>query len=140
MIYCILNISRIAQIFAFFFSGEIFAERLFDREDQSSYSVTIAATDNGGRMGYTTVIINITDVNDNDPEFLHTGYKVSVPMNAGKGRPLVQVQATDPDHGEAGRITYNIYDASLIIAGTLFTVEPDTGTLSVKADLSDRGK
>ncbi|XP_056011143.1 protocadherin Fat 1-like isoform X5 [Ostrea edulis] len=119
-------------------TGEIFAERLFDREDQSSYSVTIAATDNGGRMGYTTVIINITDVNDNDPEFLHTGYKVSVPMNAGKGRPLVQVQATDPDHGEAGRITYNIYDASLIIAGTLFTVEPDTGTLSVKADLSDR--
>ncbi|XP_061184166.1 protocadherin Fat 1-like isoform X2 [Saccostrea echinata] len=119
-------------------TGEIFAERLFDRELQSSYSITIAATDNGGRMGFTTVIIDITDVNDVAPEFLHTGYKVSVPMNAGKGRPLVQIQARDPDLGDAGRVTYNIYDASLIVAGTLFTVDPSSGILSVKTDLSDR--
>lgn len=120
--------------------GEIFAERLFDREEQSSYSVTVAATDNGGRMGFTTVVVNITDVNDVAPEFLHTGYKVSVPMSAGKGRPLIQVQARDSDLGEAGRVTYNIYDASLIISATLFTIDPTSGIVSVKADLSEKGK
>lgn len=120
--------------------GEIFAERLFDREEQSSYSLTVAATDNGGRMGFTTVVVNITDVNDVAPEFLHTEYKVSVPMNAGKGRPLIQVQARDSDLGEAGRVTYNIYDASLIISATLFTIDPTSGIVSVKADLSDKGK
>ena len=122
------------------FLGEIFAERLFDREVQSSYSLTVAATDNGGRMGYTTVLINITDVNDVSPVFLHTEYKVTVPMNAGKGRPLIQIKARDPDLGESGRVTYNIYDASLIISGSLFTIDPSSGIVSVKADLSDKGK
>lgn len=91
-------------------------------------------------MGFTTVVVNITDVNDVAPEFLHTEYKVSVPMNAGKGRPLIQVQARDSDLGEAGRVTYNIYDASLIISATLFTIDQTSGIVSVKADLSDKGK
>lgn len=67
-----------------------------DFEDQSMYSLTVLAVDTsvGGiqRTGTTTIIINVTDVNDNGPRFTRNPYpEESVPENIGEGVPIVQV-------------------------------------------------
>lgn len=42
------------------------------------YKVPIAATDNGGRMAYTTVHVNVLDQNDNVPQFLAKVYELTI--------------------------------------------------------------
>ena len=84
-----LNKKILFLIFFFFFyllPGEIFSNRVLDRERQSLYTVPVAATDNGGRMGFATVHISLIDLNDNVPQFLAQEYKVTilttVPLNS----------------------------------------------------------
>ena len=59
-------------------TGEVFSMQVLDREQHSVFNLPIAATDNGGRMTYTTVHIAITDQNDNVPEFLAKEYKKTI--------------------------------------------------------------
>jgi len=47
-------------------SGEIYVNKLLDREEQAHYQLTVLATD-GAHVAMTTVIINILDANDNAP-------------------------------------------------------------------------
>lgn len=47
-------------------SGEIFVNKLLDREEQASYELTVLATD-GAYVAMVTVAINILDANDNAP-------------------------------------------------------------------------
>lgn len=67
-------------------SGEVYSVQVLDREQQSVYNVPVAATDNGGRIVFTTVHISITDQNDNVPQFLAQEYKMTLlsltPVNA----------------------------------------------------------
>ncbi|KAM8841936.1 protocadherin Fat 1a isoform 9-T12 [Synchiropus picturatus] len=56
----------------------------------------------------TKVIIHVTDVNNNAPEFQQTSYKASVDENSPVGTSVITVQATDLDRGENGYVTYTI--------------------------------
>lgn len=91
-------------------------------------------------MGFIIVVVNIIDVNDVVLEFFYIGYKVFVLMNVGKGRFFIQVQVRDFDFGEVGRVIYNIYDVFLIILVIFFIIDLIFGIVSVKVDLSEKGK
>ena len=52
--------------------------QVLDREQQSTFNVPVAATDNGGLMVFTTVHISVTDQNDNVPQFLAQEYEFTV--------------------------------------------------------------
>lgn len=91
-------------------------------------------------MGFIIVVVNIIDVNDVVLEFFYLGYKVFVLMNVGKGRFFIQVQVRDFDFGEVGRVIYNIYDVFLIILVIFFIIDLIFGIVSVKVDLSEKGK
>lgn len=91
-------------------------------------------------MGFIIVVVNIIDVNDVVLEFFYIGYKVFVLMNVGKGRFFIQVQVRDFDFGEVGRVIYNIYDVFLIILVIFFIIDLVFGIVSVKVDLSEKGK
>lgn len=58
--------------------GEVYSVQVLDREQQPVFNVPVAATDNGGRMVFTTVHISVTDQNDNVPQFLAQEYEVTV--------------------------------------------------------------
>ncbi|XP_069392731.1 neural-cadherin isoform X1 [Paralichthys olivaceus] len=57
---------------------------------------------------FSTVYINVTDVNDNVPFFLSSTYEATVPEGAEIGTSVAQVSATDLDSGLHGRIHYAI--------------------------------
>uniref|UniRef100_A0A663N2N9 Neural-cadherin-like n=2 Tax=Athene cunicularia TaxID=194338 RepID=A0A663N2N9_ATHCN len=87
---------------------------------------------------FTTVCVNITDVNDNVPFFVSSNYEVSVPEGADVGTSVIQVLATDLDSGLHGKVHYLILkDASEDYQ--FFTIEPETGIISTNASF-DREK
>ncbi|KTF89691.1 hypothetical protein cypCar_00002126 [Cyprinus carpio] len=57
---------------------------------------------------FTTVYVNITDVNDNVPFFMSSTYEATVPEGAEIGTSVAQVSATDLDSGLHGMINYII--------------------------------
>ena len=79
MFHICLIIFKVSKTLSYFLiTGEIFSNKLLDREAQALYTIPVAATDNGGRMGFTTVHVSLTDQNDNIPQFLAQEYKVTV--------------------------------------------------------------
>ncbi|KAM4594935.1 protocadherin Fat 1a isoform 6-T10 [Fundulus diaphanus] len=60
----------------------------------------------------TKVVVDVTDVNNNAPEFQQTSYKASVDENVPVGTSVVAVRATDLDKGENGYVTYSITNLS----------------------------
>jgi protocadherin Fat 4 len=84
-----------------FRTGEVTVESgaKLDREDKSSYTLQISATDRGStaRSGTCTLVITILDVNDELPEFSPPSQAVTVLENAGVGDSVVVYAATDPD-------------------------------------------
>uniref|UniRef100_A0ACB8FEA5 Uncharacterized protein n=1 Tax=Sphaerodactylus townsendi TaxID=933632 RepID=A0ACB8FEA5_9SAUR len=87
---------------------------------------------------FTTVYVNVTDVNDNVPFFISGTYEVSVPEGAVIGSSVVQVVATDLDSGLHGEVHYVILkDPSEDYQ--YFTIDPKTGVISTQASF-DREK
>ena len=79
---CILSCKSDPIFLYIFFSGEIFSECNFDREDDEFYQVPVAVTDNAGRMGFSLIEVNVRDLNDNPPRFLMNDYKFVVSPSA----------------------------------------------------------
>ncbi|MEE6500538.1 hypothetical protein FKM82_003823 [Ascaphus truei] len=85
---------------------------------------------------FTTVYINVTDVNDNVPFFTSSIYEASVTEGMEAGASVLQVSATDQDLGLNGEITYSILEDR---SGdhALFHIDPQTGSIST-ATVFDR--
>jgi hypothetical protein len=52
-----------------------------DREKQIMYEIPIIAKDAGGRAGFTSLRIWVTDTNDNAPKFVLPEYKTCIQSN-----------------------------------------------------------
>ncbi|XP_066450093.1 protocadherin gamma-B5-like [Eleutherodactylus coqui] len=81
-----------------------------DREQVSSYNITIQASDKGSpQMTSTKVIgLDVTDVNDNAPVFEKLIYSAFVTENNLPGASIFSVQARDMDSEDNAKITYAI--------------------------------
>ncbi|KAI4552983.1 hypothetical protein MJT46_016277 [Ovis ammon polii x Ovis aries] len=116
-------------------SGIVVLERPLDREQQSSYTLRVRATDQSpGRAlsSLATVSITVLDVNDNPPVFERRDYLVSVPEDTSPGTQVLAVFATSKDIGTNAEITY------LIRSGNeqgKFRINPKTGGISVSEAL-----
>lgn len=109
-------------------SGTIWVSNSLDREEVSSYSLVIRALDRGGLSGTTTVNILITDVNDENPQFLQESYEFKV--DEGTPNAFVgKVAARDPDLGENGEVAYDISDP------ISFSINPRTGEIYTRQPL-----
>ncbi|XP_043283002.1 protocadherin-like wing polarity protein stan isoform X2 [Venturia canescens] len=89
-------------------TGWIHTTRQLDREQCTRYQFTVLATDSGEppKSGSATVVLSITDVNDNDPRFEPRNYEAVVSEDDPPGTPVASVTATDPD--EDTKIHYDI--------------------------------
>ncbi|XP_026562611.1 protocadherin Fat 3 isoform X4 [Pseudonaja textilis] len=112
-------------------SGIIILEHPLDRELQSSYNVTIKASDQGivqTLSSFATVTITVLDINDNPPIFERRDYLVEVPEDTSPNTEILFVFATSKDIGTNAEITY------LIRSGNekgKFQIDSKTGSISV---------
>ncbi|XP_028130157.2 cadherin-87A [Diabrotica virgifera virgifera] len=106
--------------------GGLYANKSFDREEQSEYSLLIIATNDPNYVvpsepvdqeetdrSIAHVLVTILDVNDNPPTFEQPVYYSAVNAMANINDFVINVTATDPDFGVNGSITYYIKATNL---------------------------
>uniref|UniRef100_A0A8C5MTU4 FAT atypical cadherin 2 n=1 Tax=Leptobrachium leishanense TaxID=445787 RepID=A0A8C5MTU4_9ANUR len=111
-------------------TGEITTTQELDYELRHRYQFKVRAVDNGASPLHTDalVIINVSDVNDNPPEFRQPQYEANVSELANCGHIVLKVQALDRDSTDAGKIEY------LILSGNNhhhFTINRTSGIISL---------
>uniref|UniRef100_A0A087Y9L4 Cadherin-related 23 n=1 Tax=Poecilia formosa TaxID=48698 RepID=A0A087Y9L4_POEFO len=110
-----------------------------DRETQAAYTLVIEAIDNGPadsrRTGTASVFVEVQDVNDNRPIFLQNSYETSVLETVPIRTSILQVQATDADQGENGRVLYRIITGN---NNNLFSIDRQSGLVTRGVRALDR--
>ncbi|XP_016061084.1 PREDICTED: protocadherin gamma-A2 isoform X21 [Miniopterus natalensis] len=107
--------------------------RSLDREQFSSYNITVTAKD-GGNPSLSTdahILLQVTDINDNPPTFLRTSYSAYIPENNPRGASLISVTAHDPDSDQNAHVTYSLTEYTLQGAplSSYISIHSDTGVL-----------
>ncbi|KAM6409303.1 cadherin-5 [Rhynochetos jubatus] len=92
-------------------SGVISTARAdLDRESQSTYEIIVKAKDAPGSSGESstaTVIITLTDINDNFPIFKHSSFRFKVPENISVGGEVGRVKVEDVDEPQHRNTKYS---------------------------------
>ncbi|KAF4803669.1 hypothetical protein TURU_014137 [Turdus rufiventris] len=104
-----------------------------DRESTSQYAVELIAQDGGSPALTTTLtlLLNISDVNDNPPRFSQPSYDAFLQENNPPGSLLCTVSASDPDDGDNSRLVYSIEGGQVQDApiSSFVHINPDNGNL-----------
>ena len=89
----------------------VVTKSLLDRERESHYDIAILAKDGGdpSLSSEKIIIIDVSDVNDNGPDFLISPYTFYVPENNNPGALVFSVMASDRDIGDNAVISYTIF-------------------------------
>ncbi|XP_036606196.1 protocadherin beta-15-like [Trichosurus vulpecula] len=90
-------------------SGEVRMRKKLDFETIQSYEVDIEATDGGGLSGKCTVVVQVTDVNDNPPDLIISSLTSSISENLPEAMVAV-FKTRDRDSGDNGRMVCFIQD------------------------------
>ncbi|XP_056372749.1 protocadherin gamma-B5-like isoform X16 [Hyla sarda] len=111
----------------------IVTTRFMDREDVSSYNITILATDKGSPplSSRQMIVLGVLDVNDNPPIFTKSNYVAYIPENNLPGASIYSIQASDSDTGDNAKIIYSIFSTNPeeITASSYFSINIETGVL-----------
>ncbi|NWY46671.1 PCDGH protein, partial [Sylvia atricapilla] len=120
-------------------SYKLITASALDRENVSSYNITITATDRGRPALWSSaeLVLEVSDVNDNAPVFEEAAYSAYVAENNAAGALVLRVQARDADAGANGRVSYWLAGGSAGAAGAapLVSVEARSGALYAQRSL-----
>ncbi|XP_077433292.1 protocadherin alpha-8-like isoform X23 [Vanacampus margaritifer] len=105
-----------------------------DRELVADYDITITATDCGQPPLSTFKIlhVDVSDVNDNIPTFLHNPIQLYLMENNVPGKSIFSVTAFDKDLNENAALTYHINrgEGSQFKMSTFLNINPENGEIS----------
>nr|XP_051700313.1 protocadherin gamma-A1 [Oryctolagus cuniculus] len=108
-------------------------ERTLDRELTTGYNITVTATDQGtpALSTETHILLIVTDINDNAPEFHQDSYSAYIPENNPKGASIFSVKAHDADSNENAQVTYSLVEDTIQGAplSSYISINSDTGVL-----------
>ncbi|KAG7252631.1 hypothetical protein CRUP_000563, partial [Coryphaenoides rupestris] len=111
-------------------TGEVRVIGHLDYEEESSYEIRISAKDGLGLASYATLMVDVTDVNDNAPEIFLKSLTDSIAENVPPGTQvgIFNVQDADSDHNRHVRcyIQQNVNGVPL---SSYLTVNGDTGAI-----------
>ncbi|XP_018320915.1 protein dachsous [Agrilus planipennis] len=118
-------------------TGSLIVAKQLDREVQSEYKLEVRALDtsaiNNPQSSAVTVRVEITDVNDNAPEWSQDPVTIQIAENSEVGLPFYNLSASDADSGSNGEIRYSLLQQTP--EGHTFNVDPLTGTLTLMETL-----
>ncbi|XP_047586260.1 protocadherin gamma-A10 isoform X7 [Lutra lutra] len=107
--------------------------RTLDREQVSSYNITVTATDGGNPplLTETHFTLQVADINDNPPTFSHISYFTYILENNPRGASIFSVTALDPDSKENAQIIYSLAEDTFQEAplSSYISINSDTGVL-----------
>ncbi|CAH2225513.1 protocadherin Fat 3 isoform X1, partial [Pelobates cultripes] len=112
-------------------SGIIILEQPLDRELQSTYNITVKASDLSPVVTMSSlavVTIVVLDVNDNPPIFERRDYLVTIPEDTNAGTQVMSVFAASKDIGTNAEILYSIRSGN---EHGKFRIHPKTGAILV---------
>ncbi|XP_037317224.1 protocadherin gamma-A11-like [Pungitius pungitius] len=108
-------------------------KELLDREKLSNYNIKLTATDEGfpALSSKQTLVLDVTDINDNAPTFKKSIYSAKVMENNLPGLVLLQISATDSDQGQNARISYFLIDGEVNgnPISTYFSINIESGII-----------
>ncbi|XP_060083215.1 protocadherin gamma-A4-like [Ylistrum balloti] len=104
-------------------TGRIFSNIAFDRETTPLFKFQVIASDHGDPplSSTATIELNISDENDNSPEFTETTYTTLIQENMQIDTYVMQVYASDRDADSNGYVTFSLAQNSNVP----FLVLPD---------------
>ncbi|XP_041442055.1 protocadherin gamma-B2 isoform X34 [Xenopus laevis] len=104
-----------------------------DREKRSNYNITIQAKDKGSPpLTFMKIIrVDISDINDNPPEFEKLKYVAYVLENNQPGASIYSIQAIDKDAGDNAKLMYFIISDNIeeVPASSYISINPVTGVI-----------
>ncbi|XP_047676058.1 protocadherin gamma-A11-like isoform X10 [Tachysurus fulvidraco] len=111
----------------------LLTDQVLDREMTPIYNITIMVSD-GGSPSFTsnkTLMLKISDVNDNAPVFQHQTFTTYVMENNSPGVSIFAVTATDRDSGNNARISYFLEDLPVngVSASSYISVNAESGEI-----------
>uniref|UniRef100_A0A3P8RV15 FAT atypical cadherin 2 n=1 Tax=Amphiprion percula TaxID=161767 RepID=A0A3P8RV15_AMPPE len=110
-------------------SGLIVTKQVLDYERKKHFNLKIKAIDNGTvpNSSEAVVLVNVTDVNDNPPDFDSSQYKAKLDEMAKCGHIVIKIQASDPDNGDLNNLKYKILSGN---EGRYFNINESSGIIS----------
>ena len=113
-------------------SGEVTLSGTLDRETQDAHTFTVTVFDVGvtpvsQQSASATVLVLVTDANDNAPVFTETAYSAFVFENSPSNISLLTVSASDFDSAPNAMLTYSI--APGVMSTNEFQLDPVSGEL-----------
>ena len=132
LLYSIVCCSDVFSIITEGIDGLLMIASSLDYETAVVHQLEIIVADNGRPSLYNniSVRINVSDVNDNSPQFNQSIYSTTVAENTNNDPHLIQVSASDVDTGLGG-----VIDKYAILAGNEeghFTINATTGVVGLQ--------
>uniref|UniRef100_A0A663MK89 FAT atypical cadherin 2 n=1 Tax=Athene cunicularia TaxID=194338 RepID=A0A663MK89_ATHCN len=111
-------------------TGQITTAQALDYEKNQQFRMKVRAVDHGmpPLSSDALVIVDVTDINDNPPEFSQLQYEAKVSEMATCGHIVIKVQALDPDSGDTTRLEYVILSGN---DNRHFTINSTSGIISM---------
>ncbi|KAM9729325.1 protocadherin-10-like [Menidia menidia] len=104
-----------------------------DRETVAEYNITLTARDMGSPPLFTkkTILVQVSDVNDNAPHFRQPSYTVYLTENNAPGASICSVTALDPDFGQNAYLSYSILEGDIqgMPISTYVSINSDNGNI-----------
>ncbi|XP_038157783.1 putative protocadherin beta-18 [Cyprinodon tularosa] len=90
--------------------GEIKVRGVIDFEEKSSFEISVVAKDGLGLTSYAKVLLDIIDVNDNEPAIFVQSLSNPVPENALPGTEVGVINVQDRDSDNNGQVRCSIQE------------------------------
>uniref|UniRef100_A0A8C5DN29 Si:ch73-233f7.1 n=1 Tax=Gouania willdenowi TaxID=441366 RepID=A0A8C5DN29_GOUWI len=104
-----------------------------DREAVSEYNITLTARDLGSPSLSTrkTILVKVSDINDNPPRFSQPSYTVYVTENNAPGASICSVSAFDPDSNQNAYLSFSIVEGQIqgMPVSTYVSINSDNGNI-----------
>ncbi|XP_065068670.1 protocadherin Fat 4-like isoform X2 [Rhopilema esculentum] len=128
----LMNYSIVSNLSSSYFAinkttGQITLQKALDREQEDRYIIIVQARD-PLFSSVAEIVLNVTDVNDNQPRFNPSSYSLDIVENTLVSSSLVQVFASDPDLGLNSTLVYSILDGN---AAGHFAINSQNGVITL---------
>ncbi|XP_067112866.1 protocadherin alpha-C2-like [Osmerus mordax] len=104
-----------------------------DRERVPEYNITLTARDMGAPPLFTrkTILVEVSDMNDNAPRFKQPSYTVYLTENNAPGASICSITAIDPDSDQNSYLSYSILEGDIqgMPVSTYVSINSDNGNI-----------